>query len=111
MRDDDGYLVEATWSDALDRAAAGLGEWHGKVGVLTGGRLTVEDAYAYSKFARVSLGSDDIDFRSRPHSGEEREFLSARVAGRYLETTYADLEAAPTVLLAGSASRYSCMTC
>jgi NADH-quinone oxidoreductase subunit G len=101
IRDADGYLVEASWSEALSRAAAGLAEWHGKVGVLTGGRLTLEDAYAYSKFARVALGTNDIDFRSRPHSVEEQEFLASRVAGRYLETTYGDLEAAPAVLLAG----------
>jgi NADH-quinone oxidoreductase subunit G len=101
VRDEDGYLVEASWSEALERAAAGLREHRGSVGVLTGGRLTVEDAYAYSKFARVALGTDDIDFRSRPHSAEERDFLASRVAGRYLETTYADLESAPAVLLAG----------
>ena len=40
----------------------------GGVGVLAGGRLTVEDAYAYAKFARVALGTNDIDFRARPHS-------------------------------------------
>jgi NADH-quinone oxidoreductase subunit G len=101
VRDDEGYLVEAPWSHALDRAAAGLGAHSGRVGVLTGGRLTVEDAYAYAKFARVALRTDDIDFRVRAHSEEERDFLAARVAGRYLETTYADLEAAPVVLLVG----------
>jgi NADH-quinone oxidoreductase subunit G len=101
IRDADGYLVEASWSEAVARAAAGLAEWHGKTGVLTGGRLTVEDAYAYSKFARVVLGTNDIDFRARPHSVEEQEFLASHVAGRYLETTYADLEAAPAVLLVG----------
>jgi NADH-quinone oxidoreductase subunit G len=101
VRDADGYLVEASWSEAITRAAAGLREWHGKAGVLTGGRLTVEDAYAYSKFARVALGTNDIDFRARPHSLEEQEFLGSHVAGRYLETTYSDLESAPTVLLVG----------
>jgi NADH-quinone oxidoreductase subunit G len=101
VRDEDGYLVEASWSDALDRAATGLSQWRGKVGVLTGGRLTVEDAYAYSKFARTVLGTDDIDFRARPHSAEERDFLATQVAGRYLETTYADIESAPAVLLVG----------
>ncbi|MDQ1695837.1 MAG: NADH-quinone oxidoreductase subunit [Frankiaceae bacterium] len=101
VRDDDGYLVEASWSDALDRAAAGLASYTGRVGVLTGGRLTVEDAFAYAKFARAVLRTDDIDFRVRAHSAEERDFLAARVAGRYLETTYADIEAAPAVLLAG----------
>jgi NADH-quinone oxidoreductase subunit G len=101
VRDADGYLVEASWSEALGRAAAGLAQHRGKTGVLTGGRLTVEDAYAYSKFARVALGTDDIDFRARPHSAEERDFLAARVAGRYLETSYDDIEAAPAVLLVG----------
>ncbi|HET7310810.1 MAG TPA: NADH-quinone oxidoreductase subunit G [Mycobacteriales bacterium] len=101
IRDADGYLVEASWSEALERAAAGLAQHRGKTGVLTGGRLTVEDAYAYSKFARVALGTDDIDFRARPHSAEERDFLAARVAGRYLETTYDDIESAPAVLLVG----------
>jgi NADH-quinone oxidoreductase subunit G len=101
VRDADGYLVEASWSEALGRAAAGLAQHRGKTGVLTGGRLTVEDAYAYAKFARVALGTDDIDFRARPHSAEERDFLAARVAGRYLETSYDDIEAAPAVLLVG----------
>src|SRR5437763_3017697 len=101
VRDDEGYLVEASWSDALEKAAAGLDEWFGKVGVITGGRLTVEDAYAYAKFARLVLGTNDIDFRARPQSVEEQDFLAARVAGRYLETTYDDIEAAPAVLLAG----------
>ena len=51
-------------------------------GVLTGGRLTVEDAYAYAKFARVALDTNDIDFRARVHSDEEADFLAAHVAGR-----------------------------
>jgi NADH-quinone oxidoreductase subunit G len=100
---DTGRLVEASWTEALDRAARGLGlARDGKgVGVLPGGRLTVEDAYAYSKFARVVLGTNDIDARVRPHSAEEADFLAAHVAGRYLEVTYADLEKAAAVLLVG----------
>ncbi len=101
VRDADGYLVETSWTEALRRAADGLAAHRSDVGVLTGGRLTVEDAYAYSKFTRLVLGSNDIDFRARPHSVEEQEFLASNVAGRYLETTYADLESAPAVLLAG----------
>jgi NADH-quinone oxidoreductase subunit G len=101
VRDDEGYLVEASWSEAIARAAAGLSRFRGNTGVLTGGRLTVEDAYAYSKFARVVLQTNDIDFRSRPHSVEEQEFLASRIAGRYLNATYADLESATSVLLVG----------
>src|SRR5262249_44134231 len=60
-----------------------------------------EDAYVYAKFARVVLRSNDIDFRVRSHSVEEADFLAARVAGQPMAVTYADLEAAPVVLLAG----------
>ena len=41
----------------------------------------LEDAYAYAKFARVALGTNDVDFRARPHSAEEAAFLAAHVAG------------------------------
>jgi NADH-quinone oxidoreductase subunit G len=102
-----GKLRPASWSEALDRAAEGLRlarAEHG-VGVLPGGRLTVEDAYAYAKFARMVLRTNDIDSRIRYSSAEEAEFLASSVAGRYAGqpgvVTYADLESARTVLLAG----------
>ena len=60
---------------------AGWPRREGATGVLVGGRATVEDAYAYAKFARVALGTNDIDFRARPHSAEEARFLAAHVAG------------------------------
>ena len=101
VRNGDGVLIPASWPEAFAAAARGLAAARGRAGVLTGGRLTVEDAYAYAKFARVALGSNDIDMRARPHSAEEAEFLAANVAGRDLEVTYADLERAPVVLLAG----------
>ena len=49
--------------------------------MLTGGRLTLEDAYAYAKFARVALDTNDVDMRARAHSAEEEQFLAACVAG------------------------------
>jgi NADH-quinone oxidoreductase subunit G len=102
VRDDHGNLVESSWPEALARAATGLREAadRGGVGVLPGGRLTEEDAYAYAKFARVALATNDVDARNRPVSAEETEFLAACVAGAH-DVTYADLEKAPAVLLAG----------
>ena len=95
VRGDDGELHEASWPEALAAAAHGL---KGKrSAVLVGGRSTVEDAYGYSKFARVALGTNDIDFRSRPHSAEESEFLAAVAVN--LTTTYADIDKADHVLL------------
>jgi NADH-quinone oxidoreductase subunit G len=111
IRDEAGVLRPASWAAAYvaaarglaaarDAVAGGAGTRSG-VGVLTGGRLTLEDAYAYAKFTRLALDTNDIDMRARPHSAEEEQFLAARVAGRDIEVSYADLEAAPAVLLAG----------
>jgi NADH-quinone oxidoreductase subunit G len=102
----DGELQPASWPEAWAAAAAGLlaAREDGGVGVLPGGRLTVEDAYAYAKFARVVLGTNDIDARARAHSAEEAAFLAATVAGTRPgagAVTYDDLSAAPAVLLAG----------
>ncbi|MDR2988761.1 MAG: NADH-quinone oxidoreductase subunit G [Nocardiopsaceae bacterium] len=101
VRDAQGVLQPASWSEALDIAARGLAAARGRAGVLTGGRLTAEDAYAYSKFARIALASNDIDMRARPHSAEETEFLASRVAGTGMVLSYTALEQAPAVLLAG----------
>jgi len=103
VRDEDGTLVPASWPEALSVAAAGLAAavTAGGVGVLPGGRVTLEDAYAYAKFARLALGTNDVDARARVHSGEEEAFLAALVAGQPLGPTYADVVAAPVVLLVG----------
>ncbi|WP_088318281.1 NADH-quinone oxidoreductase subunit G [Kineosporia sp. R_H_3] len=104
VRDEEtGELRTASWPEALDVAAKGLAAAKAGSGaaVLTGGRVTVEDAYAYAKFARVALGTNDVDFRARPHSAEEAAFLAHAVAGAGLGVTYADLQAAPQVLLVG----------
>ncbi len=99
VRDADGELRPASWPEAFTVAARGLAA-AGATGVLTGGRLSAEDAYAYAKFARVSLGTNDIDFRARPHSAEEASFLASTVALSG-DVTYADLESASVVVLAG----------
>lgn len=101
-----GRTGAASWPEALQIAAQGLLASRSRAGVLTGGRLTIEDAYAYSKFARVALDTNDIDFRARVHSSEETDFLAARVAGRGRDldgtgVTYSALEKAPAVLLVG----------
>src|SRR5699024_8417256 len=72
-----------------------------KVGVLTGGRLTRENAYGYSKFARAVLGTNSIDFRSRPASDEETGFLGHAVAGTGLGVTFDELEKASGILFVG----------
>ncbi|MBB1022779.1 NADH-quinone oxidoreductase subunit G, partial [Dietzia sp. E1] len=104
VRGEGGGLVPVPWPTALRVAAEGLAAARGRTGVLTGGRLTAEDAYAYAKFARTVLGTNDVDFRARHHSEEETAFLAERVVRRGpgdSAVTYSDLQAAPAVLLVG----------
>ena len=102
VRGADGEYAVTSWRDAYAAAAAGLlaARETGGVGVLPGGRVGVEDAYAYAKLARTAFGSHDVDHRARPLSAEESDFLAAAVAGRR-EVSYAELESAPSVLLVG----------
>ncbi len=97
IRDKSGELVEASWPEALAVAAEGLKAQ--KSAVLVGGRATHEDAYGYSKFARLALGTNDIDFRARVTSDEEREFIAAHVVNS--STTYRDIDKADQILLVG----------
>ena len=95
VRNAEGVLVQASWPEALAAAAAGL---KGKrAAVITGGRVTTEDAYGYSKFARIALGTNDIDFRARVTSDEEADFLAAHVVGS--SATYRDIDMADHVAL------------
>jgi NADH-quinone oxidoreductase subunit G len=99
IRDADGSQRPASWSEAVAVAIRGLTTAGRSAGVLVGGRATLEDAYAYAKFARIVLGTNDVDFRNRAHSAEEAQFLAAAVAGRPMAVTFGDLETAPAVLL------------
>ncbi|UGY91310.1 molybdopterin oxidoreductase family protein [Streptomyces gobiensis] len=65
-----GPLEPATWEEALDRIATGLArtrEVYGPdgVGVFGGGGLTNEKAYLLGKFARLVLGTSQIDYNGR----------------------------------------------
>jgi NADH-quinone oxidoreductase subunit G len=98
VRDGD-VLRPASWPEAIDVAVRGLKAAGNSVGVLTGGRLPLEDAYAYAKFARAVLGTNNIDFRARQHSAEEADFLANAVAGTGQRVSFTDLEDASAVLL------------
>ncbi|QFG69403.1 NADH-quinone oxidoreductase subunit G [Ornithinimicrobium pratense] len=100
VRGADGQYAVTSWGEAYRAAARGLAQAQGRVGVLPGGRVSVEDAYAYAKFARVALGTNDVDARARPHSAEEADFLAAHVAGVH-DVTYTSVEQAGSVLLVG----------
>lgn len=71
---DAGELRPATWDEALDRAAAGLARARRDVldgsrphafGMFSCSKATNEVNYLAQKFARVVMGSNDIDSCNR----------------------------------------------
>jgi formate dehydrogenase major subunit len=71
---DRGELRPASWDEALDRAAAGLAEARSVVadgsrphafGMFSCSKATNEVNYLAQKFARVVMGSNDIDSCNR----------------------------------------------
>ncbi|WP_370894499.1 NADH-quinone oxidoreductase subunit G [Janibacter sp. GXQ6167] len=102
VRGEDGELQVVTWREALEHAAKGLAA-AGSHGVLTGGRITLEDGWAYRAFAEEVLGTANVDFRARPSTAEEADFLARHVVGTTPDTgvSYSDLDHAGSVVLVG----------
>lgn len=103
-----GPLRPATWGEALDRAAAGLAAVqaeHGAsaVGIFGSGALTNEKAYLLGKFARVALGTANIDYNGR-FCMAAAATASRRAFGldRGLPFPVADIAKTGAVLLIGS---------
>ena len=67
---ENGVLRPATWTEALDRAAAGFAlarDQHGPnaVGVFSCSKSTNEMNFVANKFARVAIGTNNIDSCNR----------------------------------------------
>ena len=103
----DGELRPATWDEALDLVAAKLGdlrETHGpdSVGVFGGGGLTNEKSYLLGKFARVALGTSQIDYNGRfCMSSAAAAGLRAFGLDRGMPFPVTDLDRADAILLVG----------
>jgi formate dehydrogenase major subunit len=65
---DDGQLRPASWDEALDRAAAGFRgarDDGALTGVFSCSKATNELNFATQKFARVALGTNNVDSCNR----------------------------------------------
>ncbi|QKW08195.1 molybdopterin oxidoreductase family protein [Streptomyces sp. NA04227] len=108
VRGADGNLVPADWDTALDTVVAGLNrvrERHGAdaAAVFGGGGLTNEKAYLLGKFARLALGTSQIDYNGRfCMSSAAAAGLAAFGVDRGLPFPVTDLGEAEVVLLAGA---------
>ncbi|MBV9653685.1 MAG: molybdopterin oxidoreductase family protein [Acetobacteraceae bacterium] len=102
-----GTLRPATWDEALARVASGIRdiqERHGRdaVAVFGGGGLTNEKAYMLGKFARVGLGTANIDYNGRfCMASAAAAGLRAFGLDRGLPFPLADIPGADAILIAG----------
>lgn len=108
VRNSRGVLVAATWDDALDRIADGIHAAQAQfgvdaVGVFGGGSLTNEKAYLLGKFARVALGTRNIDYNGRfCMSSAAAAGIRAFGVDRGLPFPVEDIPNADVILLVGS---------
>ncbi len=103
-----GELRPATWEQALDLVARRLAEIRAArgadaVAVFGGGGLTNEKAYLLGKFARVALGTSQIDYNGRfCMSSAAAAGIKAFGADRGMPFPVTDLADADAVLLIGA---------
>ncbi|KRF19109.1 nitrite reductase [Nocardioides sp. Soil797] len=103
-----GELEPTSWESALDHIASrlvALRDEHGpdSIGVFGGGGLTNEKAYQLGKFARVALGTSQIDYNGRwCMSSAASAGTRALGLDRGLPFPLADIEHTDVVVLVGS---------
>ncbi len=100
-----GKLESASWEDALEEVARRLKQVHknhgpSAIGVIGSNHTTNEENYLLNRFARVTLGTNNIDHhRTADYAG-----LAAALGPRAKDSlaTMADIYNAPAVLLIGN---------
>jgi assimilatory nitrate reductase catalytic subunit len=108
LRDGTGGLVPTDWATALDTVADRLATIRDRYGpdavaVLGGGGLTNEKAYLLGKFARLALGTSQIDYNGRfCMSAAANAGNAAFGLDRGLPFPVTDLADAEVILLAGA---------
>ncbi len=104
----DGKLVEASWDEALDLVVSKIKEiqqQHGKdaFGIYSGSSMTNEKCYLVGKFARVGLGTKNIDYNGRYcMSSAAVGFNQSIGIDRGSTNPWSDIKFADCILIAGS---------
>ncbi len=108
VRDSEGHLQPSSWDDALDLIARRFGDIQSRyganaVGVFGSGALTNEKTYLLGKFARVALGTSNIDYNGRfcMSSGAAASTMALGI-DRGLPFPLQDLVQADVILLVGA---------
>ena len=97
-----GDFREATWDEALDLVAARLADYRGEsFGTLCSAKATNEDGYVQQKFARLVMGSNNIDHCTRLcHAPSVTAMLTSLGSGA-TSNSYTDYENAGCLVVMG----------
>jgi len=103
-----GKLEEATWDEALDLIVSKIQEIQGKYGkdafgIYSGSSMTNEKCYLMGKFARIGLGTKNIDYNGRYcMSSASVGFNQSLGIDRGGTNPWSDIKFADVLLIAGS---------
>ncbi len=100
----DGKLTPASWAEAVALVGKKLAEIRDReggqaLGVIGSNRITNEEAYLLSKFARVVLGTNNIDHH---RTADFPAFAAALRGNTGATASMADVFTAPAILLIGN---------
>ncbi|KAF0146906.1 MAG: formate dehydrogenase alpha subunit, partial [bacterium] len=107
LRENGGAWRAVGWDAALEYTARRLGEiarHHGpdSIGVLGSARATNEENYLAQKFARVVLGTNNVDCCARVCHAPSAKALKTMLGTGAATNTFDDIEIAQTLLLCGA---------
>jgi assimilatory nitrate reductase catalytic subunit len=103
-----GKLVESTWDEAMDLIVSKIQEIQGKYGkdafgIYSGSSMTNEKCYLMGKFARIGLGTKNIDYNGRYcMSSASVGFNQSLGIDRGSTNPWSDIKFADVLLIAGS---------
>jgi len=100
----EGRWVDVGWDEALDAAAEGLARHRGAFGTLASAKATNEDGYLVQKFARVVMGTNDIDHCTRLCHSPSVEAMLASMGSGATSNSYQDYEEAGCLMVVGADS-------
>lgn len=103
---EDGEFREATWEEAIDRVVSGLRQAKRlgpqAIGVLSSAKATNEENYLIQKFARVVLGTNNIDHCARLCHAPSVTGLAQSFGSGAMTNSYDDIKRARVILITGT---------
>lgn len=104
---DVGHWRDATWTEAVDTVANRLRHViarHGPdaVGILGSARATNEENYLTQKFARLVIGTNNVDCCARVCHAPSAAALKSMLGNGAASNSFDDIERARTILLVGA---------